>query len=259
MYQNMISLPDFTHSPVDIHSHFNHGAKADCPEDNIHLRGMDFMESVYRNSGVTQVGVSTYASVLDTGYIPEENEYLHHLIDEKAWVYQWVVVDPRQKDTYVQAEKMLSHPKVLGIKLQPQSHGYDILDYAEELFAFAHHHRTVLLVHPQKRSDRLAAFANKYPDMKLIIAHLGAEDHIKAVANAVHGNIYVDTSGAASSRNNVIEYAVQRIGSEKILFGTDTYAYPFQFGRIALSGLSFEEKENILWRNAVRLFPNAFR
>lgn len=43
------------------------------------------------------------------------------------------------------------------------------------------------------------------------------------------------------------------------MFGTDAYAYAFQFGRIALSALSFEEKENILWKNAVRLFPDAFR
>jgi hypothetical protein len=25
-------------------SHFNHGAKSDCPEDKIHVRGMDFFE-----------------------------------------------------------------------------------------------------------------------------------------------------------------------------------------------------------------------
>ena len=49
------------------------------------------------------------------------------------------------------------------------------------------------------------------------------------------------------------------IGSEKILFGTDTYAFPFQFGRIALSDLSLEDKENILWKNAMRLFDKAFK
>jgi predicted TIM-barrel fold metal-dependent hydrolase len=249
----------FEHSPIDIHSHFNHGSPFDCPEDEIHIRGMDFLEGVYQRAGVMQVGCSTYASVLNhVECIAEENLYLHRLIDEKDWVYQWVVIDPRQKATYAQAEKMLSHPKVLGIKIQSFEQKYDIREYADELFAFANEHRTVMLMHPHYISH-MPAFADKYPDMKLIIAHLGSKEHVDSIANAKHGNIYTDTSGAASSRNHVLEYAVKRVGSEKILFGTDTYSFAFQFGRIALSDLSLRDKENILWKNAINLFPNALK
>ena len=252
-------LPDFTHSPIDIHSHFNHGAEFDCGGSELHLRGMDFIESVYHNAKVSQAGVSTYASVSEhPECIAEENEYLHKLIDEKAWAYQWVVVDPRQKGTYEQAERMLPHPKVLGIKIHPDYHGYDILDYGDGLFSFAHKQKSVILMHPQHIAH-MPAFANRYPDMKLIIAHLGSEEHVDAIANAAYGNIYTDTSGGASSLNNIVEYAVKRVGSQKILFGTDTYSYAFQFGRIALSALSFEEKENILWKNAMELFSKTFQ
>lgn len=245
----------FDHSPIDIHSHLNHGSRFDCPDDESHLRGMAFVESVYQKAGVSQVGISTFASVLShTECVAEENLYLHKLTDEKDWVYQWVVIDPRQKETYAQAEKMLSRPKVLGIKIQPVEQGYDILDHAEELFSFANAHRTTVLMHPQHIS-KMPSFADRYPDMNLIIAHLGSKAYVDAVANAKHGNIYTDTSGGASSRNNILEYAVSRVGSEKILFGTDTYSFAFQFGRIALSDLSRQDKENILWRNAMRLFP----
>jgi predicted TIM-barrel fold metal-dependent hydrolase len=48
------------------------------------------------------------------------------------------------------------------------------------------------------------------------------------------------------------------MGSEKILFGTDTYSFAFQFGRIALSDIPLKDKENILWKNAIRLFPKCF-
>ena len=258
MYNN-ISLPDFTHSPIDIHSHFNHGSIFDCSGDERHIREFDFFESVYHNANVSQVGISTFASVLEhTECIVEENEYLHKLIDKKEWVYQWVVIDPRQKETYIQAEKMLSHSKVLGIKIHPDYHGYNILDYADELFCFANKHKAVVLMHPQHIS-KMPSLVDDYPDMKLIIAHLGSMEHIDAIANARHGNIYTDTSGGASNLNNIIEYAVKQVGSQKILFGTDTYSYAFQFGRIALSTLSFEEKENILWKNATNLFPKAFK
>lgn len=259
MNTNAISFPNFTHSPIDIHSHFNHGSRFDCPEDERHIRGIDFIESVYHNAEVSQVGISTFASVLEhVESIIDENEYLHKLIDKKDWVYQWVVIDPRQKQTYRQAEKMLSHPKVLGIKIHPVYHGYNILDYAGELFGFANKHKAVVLMHPQHISQ-MSSLADGYPDMKLIIAHLSSIEHVDAIANARHGNIYTDTSGSASCCNNIVEYAVKQIGSEKILFGTDTYAFAFQFGRIALSTLSFEEKENILWKNATRLFPKAFK
>ena len=258
MCQSNIFLADMTHAPIDVHSHFNHGTRFDCAENEINACGIDFIESVYRQAGVSQVGVSTFPSVLDhTECIVEENEYMHRLIDEKEWVYQWVVIDPRQRETYAQAEKMLAHPKVLGIKIHPEYHGYDVLAYADELFAFADAHKAVVLMHPQ-HIPQMPALADRYPQMKLIIAHLGSKEHVDAIASASHGNIYTDTSGMASALNNVIEYAVRRVGSEKILFGTDTYSFAFQFGRIALSGLSPKEKENILWKNALCLFPRAF-
>jgi predicted TIM-barrel fold metal-dependent hydrolase len=245
-------------SPIDIHSHFNHGAHFDCPEDVSHLRSLNFVESVYQKAGVSAVGMSTFASVLNhTECIAEENLYLHKLIDEKDWIYQWVVIDPRQKETYAQAEKMLSHPKVLGIKIQSFEQKYDIREYADALFSFANEHKTVILMHPHFISQ-MPAFADQYPDMKLIIAHVASKEHVDAIANAKHGNIYTDTSGGASARNNIIEYAVSRVGSEKILFGTDTYSFAFQFGRIALSDIPLKDKENILWKNAIRLFPKCF-
>ena len=248
----------FEHSPIDIHSHFNHGSRFDCPEEESHLRGLDFLEGVYQRAGVSQVGCSTFASVLNhVECITEENSYLHRLINEKDWVYQWVVIDPRQKETYAQADKMLSHPKVLGIKIQSFEQKYDIREYADELFRFANERGAVILMHPHYISH-MPSFADKYPDMKLIIAHLASKEHVDAIVSAKHGNIYTDTSGGASARNNILEYAVDRVGSQKILFGTDTYSFAFQFGRIALSALSQEEKENILWRNARALFPNTF-
>jgi len=166
-------------------------------------------------------------------------------------------IDVSNFNLYTQAEEMLGDRKVLGIKIHPAYHGYDIDDYAEELFAFAAKHQSFVLMHPQK-IERMAFYADRYPEMKLIIAHLGSIEHVDAIAAARYGNIYTDTSGSASSNNNILEYAVSRVGSEKIFFGTDTYSCAFQFGRVALSALSLEEKENVLFKNAMQHFPWAF-
>ena len=254
-----VTLPEFPHAPIDIHSHFNHGSPYDTPQTPAHIRDLDFVKAGYDRFGICYAGMSTFASVV---YYPEcvveENEYLYDLVQKTDWMYQWVVIDPRQEETYRQAEQMLQNPKVLGIKIHPSYHDYDILDHAYPLFSFAEKHKAFLLMHPQHISE-MPQLADKYPDMKLMIAHLSSEEYVDAVANARHGNIYVDTSGRGGAYNNIIEYAVSRIGSEKILFGTDTYSCAFSFGRIALADLPLEDKENILWKNAMRLFPNAFR
>ena len=86
------------------------------------------------------------------------------------------------------------------------------------------------------------------------MAHLGNESHINAVKNAKYGNVYVDTSGMASLKNQLIEYTVSEIGSERILFGTDTYSAAAQRGRIEFSNIADKDKENILCNNARKLF-----
>ena len=255
---NFLDFTKFTHAPIDIHSHFNHGSPFDCPENEAHLRSFEFLSSVYQKAGIKSVGFSTYASVLKHfECIPEENEYMHELAKKEGWIYQWVVIDPRQKETYKQAEEMLLHPKVLGIKIHPSYHGYDIMEYGDELFSFANEHKAVVLMHPQHVSE-MPIFADKYPDMKLIIAHLGSMEQIEAITSARHGNIYTDTSAGGLGLNNILEAAIKYAGSEKILFGTDTYAYSYEFARVAFAEISFEDKENILWKNAVRLFGKNF-
>ncbi len=254
-----MTIPEFSHPPIDIHSHFNHGSPFDCPQAPIHNRTLEFMKANCDRFGIPYVGMSTYAAVLHhPECVYEENEYLHQLVKETPWMYQWVVVDPRQETTYEQAEQMLGHPKVLGIKIHPTYHGYDILDYADTLFAFAEKHNAVMLMHPQHIPE-MTEFADKYPGMKLIIAHLSSMEHIEAAASAKHGNIYVDTSAGGCSMNNIVEYAVSHLGSEKLLFGTDTYACSYSYTRIALADIPTEDKENILWKNAIQLFPEAFR
>lgn len=257
----MVTLPLFSHAPIDIHSHFNHGSTFDdmgpIPRE-INNRDLDFLKSAYDHIGICAAGFSTFAAVLEhPECITEENLYLRELVRKTDWMYQWTVIDPRQPETYRQAEEILQERKTLGIKIHPGYHGYDIEDYAEVLFSFAAEYHTFVLMHPQK-TEKMAFWADRFPGMKLIIAHLGSMEHIKAIEDARYGNIYTDTSGGASNLNNVLEYAVERVGSEKIFFGTDTYSCAFQFGRIALSTLSNEDKENILFKNALRCFPNVF-
>ena len=256
----MVTLPEFSHAPIDIHSHFNHGSQWDVKESPIHQNSIGFLKESYAHIGVSWAGISTFASVyhpMGLG-VAESNEWLYEFTRQEDWVRQWVVVEPRVEESFRQAEVMLASSKTLGIKIHPVYHDYDLRDHGDKLFSFANDLSAVVLMHPVMTPEGMELtleLANRYPKMKLILAHLCSTEHVDLIENARNGNIYTDTSGGASNMNNVLEYAVNRVGSEKILFGTDTYSCEFQFARIALSRLSLADKENILFKNALRLFP----
>ena len=251
------------YTPIDSHSHFDHGVEGDLYSiaspagRECHRITLDFLRNRYDSVGIGPACFSTYASVSSNRHILEENRYLHQLAQENDQVYQWIVVEPRQPQTFDQAAEMLKSRKTIGIKIHPKMHEYDILEHGDKLFSFADDLGTVVQMHPAE-IPKMPAFADKYPNMKLIIAHLGNDVFMDAVAAAKHGNIFVDTSGSASHSNNVVERAVQRIGAEHILFGTDGYSSAFQLARIAWADISDEDKKKILRDNALALFPRVF-
>ncbi|MBE6712177.1 MAG: hypothetical protein E7580_01510 [Ruminococcaceae bacterium] len=266
------AMQDFGDRAIDIHSHFNHGVPFEIPSGDLHRREISDLEKEYGRFGIEQVGISSFASVYvgekvfpdgvrcseQKACICAENLFTHHLVQASDRFRQWVVVDPRYKETFEQAEKMLMSPKTLGVKIHPSYHGYDILEHGDEIFSFAHSLGAVVLMHPQ-HTEEISPLADKYPNMKLIIAHLGSMAHINAILRSRAGNIYTDTSGRNISSNRILEYAVERVGSERILFGTDTYSLPFQFGRVVFADLTKEDRKNILYQNALRLFPRALK
>ena len=209
---------------IDLHSHFNIGSPFDCPESETHKRNFDLLIKDYDSAGVSVGCFSPFSSVLWDGEngIYDDNQYMKSFSENNERVYQWVVLDPRQDKLFSQIREMIIEKKVLGIKIHSVNHKYDIDEYADKIFSFANELGCFVLMHPDKILN-MVQYADKYPNMKLIIAHLGSVDHVKAIEQAKYGNIYTDTSGGASVNNNIVEYAVDKVGSEKIFFGTDTY------------------------------------
>lgn len=247
-----MSIHDLT--AVDVHSHINHGSPFDSSENEIYSARLDRLEKLNAAAGVGAMFCSTFASVLRTETVAEENEYMHRAALENSRVYQWVVIEPRSEQTFTQAGRMLNTGKCAGIKLHPPCHGYSLNEYGDRIFSLASEFGAVVLIHPESSPDHILPFADRYPEVSFIMAHLGSTAYAAAIGKAAHGNVYADTSGIASSNNNVLEYTVGQVGSERILYGSDTYAPGFQRGRIEFSTVSDTDKKNILRDNAIRLF-----
>ncbi len=187
------------------------------------------------------------------------------LIPQYDELRQYVVIDPLKPDTYDQAAQMLELPRCVGIKIHPEEHGYHISEHGRPIFEFAARHQAIVLTHSGEENslpEDFVPFANDFPEMRLILAHLGCtidEDpghQVRAIQQSKHGNVFVDTSSAQSIVNGIIEWAVEEIGSERILYGTDTplYSPPMQRARIDRAEISDVHKQRILRDNAMKLF-----
>ena len=250
-----MTLPLIPNYPaIDLHCHFNSGTIGDVPPTKNHFRDLPFFRKTYQRLNILASVQTTYSAVIRDDHIFEENLRLQEMTHQMDDLFQWAVLDPRQPELFPQVAALLNTDKVLGIKIHSVCHLYSILEYGDAIFSFANDHHATVVMHPDRIAD-MVAFADKYPHMRLIIAHLDDEEHVEAMAAAKHQNIYTDTSGGASVANNALEYAVETVGADRIFFGTDSYAVPFQKGRILLSSISEEDKQKILLGNALRCFP----
>lgn len=101
-----------------------------------------------------------------------------------------------------------------------------------------------------------------FPALTLVIAHPEDVDNAKKRLELIakYPNAYIDISGTGLFRWNILRYAVNLCGSEKILFGSD---FPIcspgmNIGGVLSEHLTENEQENIFYRNFERLINCAF-
>ncbi len=104
--------------------------------------------------------------------------------------------------------------------------------------------------------DDLAVLARAVPHARLILGHLfgGGLRGIEAVADLP--NVVVE-SGGSDPESGVIEAAVRRLGSKRVLFGSDAGGRSFgvSLGKVTGAEVSDLTKRRILWDNLVRILP----
>jgi predicted TIM-barrel fold metal-dependent hydrolase len=184
--------------------------------------------------------------------------------DDHPAIRFWSIIDPRVPESYEQTDRLLAHPRCLGIKIHPHAHQFEIREYGEAIFGFAAARKAVVLTHSGdigSYPEDFVPFANRYPDVQLILAHLGNSDdgsvirQVHAIQHGQNGNLWVDTSSSRSMLSGVIESAVDQIGDNRILFGSDTPLYwaGAQKGRIETAEIDESSKQAILYDNAAAL------
>ncbi len=113
------------------------------------------------------------------------------------------------------------------------------------------------LKHQQHRSEPhdIADLARRFPEARIIMAHLEGCG-VRGIHDvAACGNVWIDTSGALPF-SGTMEYALELLGSSRIVFGSDLFGRSLesQLARVNGTAMSDEARQQILHLNARDLF-----
>lgn len=151
----------------------------------------------------------------------------------------------------------------VGLKLHPGFQGFQITDeIVYPLIDVAQLHQRPVYFHTgtpvTSMPLQLTELAMRFPEVRMIMGHMGFSDFWNDVADATRGapNIYLETSGHWPS---FIVEMVQAFGSERILFGSDSpmNLMDIEIAKIVRHTANPNDRENILHRTAETLFGKA--
>ena len=210
-----------------------------------------------------------YLSNVEGGYYPTEeqiqldNQTLSVLLKEFPDLFRgYVYANPRHKNALDVVKKGIEEQSFCGLKLWVATFCDDPLVFplVEQMIAYD----KPILIHTfvkavdqlefESTSRNVANLAERYPEAKLIMAHLGGEPCHGIRNVAKYKNVWIDHSGTLVGSND-LQHAIDLVGVDRILFGSDIpVGFASSYGQVLEVKITEEEKQKILWKNTVELF-----
>lgn len=217
-------------------------------------------------------GISkVYISALKT-YIPDEEEIdlLNHevykfMTEQPDKIGGFCYVNPANENSLEVLEKGIEQYGMSGMKLWVATFCDD--PRVNSLMEKCIDYKIPILVHAFHKSNgqldfesigrHVAVLAGRYPEAKILMAHLGGNcyDGIKIIKE--HKNVWVDISGSLYRRDEV-DYTIKQLGAERVLFGTDMPgSFLVNYGQIEEADLTSEERDLIYYKNALKILDRS--
>lgn len=181
-------------------------------------------------------------------YVSINPHYPEHIREDLAMFHSW-------------------QPYAKGLKILADYHEVKVTDekYAYAL-EFADKHSLPVLFHTWGSSvynggAQMMELIKKYRNITFLLGHslYGRWDDAVACVKEGNGKVFLELT-AIPGDHGLIEMLCSRVGSEMLLFGTDQPWFDEHqaIGGVVSADISEEDKLNILYRNAERVFGKDF-
>lgn len=246
---------------IDMHAHPPYGPG-----------GIESMLEAAWRTGIRRILFACLGSSAMTPYpsfdeVQHGNEEVYGLVAKyPGFVFGYVYVNPTLPAALDILEDGLARPGILGIKLWISCRDADgRLDPVYPVLERASEQRAPVLIHSFYRSGGnlpgelnpgdIMHLAARYPEARIIMAHLGGEWREGVRTVAPFPNVWADISGTRPYLGSV-ERAVEFLGASRVLYGSDAYFRKFSvmLAKVAAAQLSAAQKRRIVWDNAAELF-----
>lgn len=254
-------LPEYLSPAIDMHAH--------PPYDHERIEPM--LEAAWRvgiqRIIVAALGFSGLIEYPSADEVVRGNQVAYDLVRRHPGkVFAYVYVNPNLPETMQILDDGLRQQGVVGIKLWEScrdSRGR--LDPVFPVLELAGARGVPVLCHCFYRTEKnlpgelspndIAFLAKRYPNTRLIMAHLGGKWVQGVRAIKPYPNVWTDISGTRAYMGSV-EFAVKELGAERVLFGSDTYFRnpAVMLSKVAAADLDESAKRRIVWDNAARLY-----
>lgn len=238
----------------DVHTHtcdgWSMGSLYDGSSEGLH-REMDIL-------GFSGMAVSAVCAISGVDFERANDALASDIVKPGNRLFAYVGVDIRHGRTLLgDVERYLQRGFVGGKLYTRWGVPYEDARYDAVLEIFAKRKMPVL-AHCWGGGEvrSLAGAARKFPDINFIAAHTGSADlDVYCETAGSLPNFYIDTAYSRGYRG-LIEDVVRRIGSRKLLFGSDAalFSAAQQVGKVIAARISDDDRRNILGLNAARLF-----
>lgn len=245
---------------IDIHTHIWAGRYESDKQELLKAAELYDISRIYVSA------LKSYYS--DEAEIDELNFEVAKFIKEQPdLIGGFCYLNPSNKNSLDVLKKGIEEQNMEGMKLWVATYCDDpkvfplvekCIDYNIPILVHAFH-KSVGQLDDESIGSHVANLAQRYPEAKLLMAHLGgnAYNGIKSIRN--YPNVWVDISGSIFRRDEV-DYTKKLIGADRILFGTDMPgSYFSNFGQIEDADLTTEERELIYSGNALRMLDREER
>lgn len=219
----------------------------------------DGLVKIMDKYGIDKACVSSWSHIYDP--IRGNDEVFQATQKYPNRIIGFCVLCPRLKwDMKEEIDRCVKKFGMKGLKLHPFVNEFyadsPLIDPALEK---AREYKLPVLFHSGTDSHShprtIGNMAKRYPDVTIIIGHMGGEAYPDAIQVAkANPNVLLDTTEVPNIAN-IIELAVKNVGAERVVWGSDSPALNagVEMAKVKLANISQKEKGMILGENIARI------